>query len=311
MVFALEIGLVILVLGLAWWVVAARAAFAAVVGYVALGLLLALLWVRLGAADVALAEAAIGGGLTGVLLIGAAARLRASEATLPHTAGWLRAAAAVASAMVAMGVAAAVLSLPQPAPTLAPAAAANLAATGLGNPVTATLMAFRPLDTLLEKIVLLLAVVGVWSLAPDGTWGGRPGRRPQVDGGGPLAVLARLLVPVGIVVGVYLLWVSADEPGGAFQGGTLLAAMWLLAIMAGQADVPPVRRPWLRAVLVAGPLVFIAAGAGGVPLSGTFLGFPEAWSKPLILIIEVAMLGTVGVTLAMLVRGPPRRVDRS
>ena len=46
----------------------------------------------------------------------------------------------------------------------------------LGNPVTDVLMAFRAMDTLLEKIVLLLAIVGVWSLAPDRVWGGTPGR---------------------------------------------------------------------------------------------------------------------------------------
>ena len=65
-----------LVLGVAGWTIAAREAFAAVVGFVAYGLLLALVWVRLAAPDVALTEAAIGGGVTGVLLLGAAARLR-------------------------------------------------------------------------------------------------------------------------------------------------------------------------------------------------------------------------------------------
>lgn len=310
MLFLLELGLVALVLALAWWVIAARDAFAAVVGFVALGLLLALVWVRLDAVDVALAEAAIGGGLTGVLLIRAAARLRPTEAAAPPAGAWLRAAAAVGSAAVAAGVAAAVLSLPEPAPTLAPQAAANLPATDLGNPVTATLMAFRPSDTLLEKIVLLLALVGVWSLAPDRAWGGRPGARPRAEPRGPLALLARLLVPVGAVAGVYLLWVSADEPGGAFQGGTILAAMWLLAIMAGQTDAPPLQRAWLRAALVAGPTVFIAAGTGGVPLAGAFLALPEGWAKPIILTVELAMLGTVAVTLAMLLCGPPRRVER-
>ena len=48
----------------------------AVVGYIVYGLLLALVWVRLFALDVALTEAAIGGGVTGVLLISAAVRLR-------------------------------------------------------------------------------------------------------------------------------------------------------------------------------------------------------------------------------------------
>lgn len=49
--------------------------FRAVVLFIAFGLLLALVWVRLDAPDIALAEAAIGAGLTGALLLSALARL--------------------------------------------------------------------------------------------------------------------------------------------------------------------------------------------------------------------------------------------
>jgi multisubunit Na+/H+ antiporter MnhB subunit len=234
---ALEIALAVLVLGMAAWTIAARETFAAVVGFVAYGLLLALVWVRLDAVDVALTEAAIGG-LSGILLVGAAARLRASEtpAVAESPEGMLRVAAAVLATIVAAALAAGVLALPDPVPTLAPAVAANIAATGLGNPVTGVLMAFRAMDTLLEKVVLLLALVGVWSLAPDRVWGGRPGPRHQADPLGVLAFLARLLPPVGIVVGIYVFWVGADHPGGAFQGGTILAAMWLLVMTAGLSE---------------------------------------------------------------------------
>jgi multisubunit Na+/H+ antiporter MnhB subunit len=199
------------------------------------------------------------------------------------------------------------LLLPDPAPTLAPAAAANAAATGLGNPVTNVLMAFRAMDTMLEKIVLLLALVGVWSLAPDRLWGGRPGPRHQADPHGVLAFLGRLLPPVGIVVGIYVFWVGADHPGGAFQGGTVLAAMWLLVMMAGLADAPPVGRRWLRLLLIAGPLVFLVVGLGGLWLGDAFLAYPAAYAKPLILAIEVAMTLTIAVTLGLLVAGPPER----
>src|SRR5262245_38662225 len=220
----LEIVLAAVVLGVAVWTIAARDTFAAVAGFIGYGLLIALVWVRLNAVDVALTEAAISGGLSGVLMLGAAARLRRSEASAgrEHPSTILRIVAALLSTAVAAGLAIAVLSLPDPAPTLAPAAAANAAATTLGNPVTNALMAFRAMDTMLEKVVLLLALVGVWSLAPDRLWGGRPGLRHQADPNGVLAFLARLLPPVGIVVGIYLLWVSADHPGGAFQGGTVL-----------------------------------------------------------------------------------------
>lgn len=50
--------------------------FRAVVMFIALGLLASLAWLRLGAPDVALAEAAVGAGLTGVLLLDTLGRLR-------------------------------------------------------------------------------------------------------------------------------------------------------------------------------------------------------------------------------------------
>lgn len=62
-------------LWLAWRALACPDLFKAVVLFVAFGLLLALAWVRLEAPDVALAEAAIGAGLTGALLMAALARL--------------------------------------------------------------------------------------------------------------------------------------------------------------------------------------------------------------------------------------------
>lgn len=53
--------------------------FRAVVLFIVFGLLLSLVWVRLQAPDIALAEAAIGAGLTGVLFLNALGQMRASE----------------------------------------------------------------------------------------------------------------------------------------------------------------------------------------------------------------------------------------
>lgn len=55
--------------------------FRAVVLFIAFGLLLALAWARLDAPDIALAEAAIGAGLTGALLLDAVGHLRRVEDT--------------------------------------------------------------------------------------------------------------------------------------------------------------------------------------------------------------------------------------
>ncbi|MGH8697176.1 MAG: hydrogenase subunit MbhD domain-containing protein [Burkholderiales bacterium] len=306
---ALEIGVAVLVLAVGGFTIVARQTYAAVVGFVAYGLLLALVWVSLRAVDVALTEAAIGGGLTGALLIRAAARLRKTEGAARAEQPGLT--TKVAAALVAGGVTAAlvvaVLALPDPAPTLARETAANLAATGVGNPITAVLLAFRAMDTLLEAIVVLFALIGVWSLAPDRAWGGRPGPRHRADPNGILAYLARVLPPIGIIVGVYIFWIGADLPGGKFQGATILAAMWLLAVMAGLADAPPVSRTWLRLALVAGPVVFIAVGTAGAAVAGAFLAYPDGLAKPLIKVVEWALLPSLALALALIVAGAPER----
>jgi multisubunit Na+/H+ antiporter MnhB subunit len=306
---AFDTGLAVLVLGVAVWTLAAHDTFAAVIGFVTYGLLLALVWVRLAAPDVALTEAAIGSGVTGGLLLGASTRLRRAEiqAGGEKPGATLRLVAVVLSAVVTAGLVAIVLLLPESAPTLAPQAAANLAATGLGNPVTAVLMAYRAIDTLLETVVLLLALVGVWSLAPDGVWGGFPGPRHQADPEGVLTFVAQLLVPIGILVGIYIFWVGSVAPGGEFQGATILAAMWILLMMAGLLDAPPVSRHWLRLLLIAGPAVFIAIGLAGFAIAGAFLAYPVDYAKLLIVTIEIPVTLSIAVTLALLVAGPPER----
>jgi multisubunit Na+/H+ antiporter MnhB subunit len=200
-----------------------------------------------------------------------------------------------------------VLLLPDPAPSLAPAAVADLPTIGVGNPITGVLMAYRALDTLLEKVVLVLGLIGVWSLAPDSLWGGAPGPQRPAGRDDALVFLARLLPPVGIVIGVYLLWIGKDEPGGAFQGGAILAAMWILAMMAGLAKAPPVSRRWLRLVVLTGPVVFLAIGLMGFAMAGGFLAYPEAYATPLIIVIEVVLTLSIAAILGLLVAGPPEQ----
>jgi uncharacterized MnhB-related membrane protein len=61
---------------LGWRVLASKDLFKAAVLFIVFGLLMALAWVRLAAPDIALAEAAIGAGLTGALLLDAIGEFR-------------------------------------------------------------------------------------------------------------------------------------------------------------------------------------------------------------------------------------------
>ena len=72
----------LLVLGLfwlAWQSLASTDLFRAIVLFIAFGLLMALAWARLQAPDIALAEAAIGAGLTGALLLSTHACLASQD----------------------------------------------------------------------------------------------------------------------------------------------------------------------------------------------------------------------------------------
>jgi len=305
-----DIGLAVLILGIGVWAIAAREAFAAVIGFVVYGLLLSIAWVRLSAIDVALTEAAIGGGMTGMLMLGAVARLRSAKGNDAPTSMPVRLVTGALCTLVAAGLAIAVLSPPEVIPTLAPMAMENLPQTGLGNPVAGVLFVYRALDTLLEKVVLILALLGVWSLAPDGVWGGIPGLRVYAHPSSTLTFLAQLLPPVGIVVAIYMCWVGAKEPGGAFQGGTILAAMWLLVMIAGLRNVPSIDQRWLRLLLVVGPVIFLAIGIAGMVLAPAFLAYPAGYAKPLIVAVEFALTLSIGVALGLLAAGTPERVQR-
>lgn len=67
----IDITLSLSLIWIAWRAIMARDLFKSVVFFITLGLILSLSWIRLNAIDIALAEAAIGAGLTGVLLLDA------------------------------------------------------------------------------------------------------------------------------------------------------------------------------------------------------------------------------------------------
>ena len=302
-----------LILSAALFATAMRDQFASSVSFIIYGVFIAIAWLRLGATDVALTEAALGAGLTGVLLIGGIARLQrlcAQEmsAVASHQIGRSSARARSILTMVAAGALSCALgwgfvSLPV-SRGLSDAVAGSLAASGVGNPVTAVLLNFRAWDTLLESVVLLAALVGLWSLARDEDWGRRPGVRQHAREGGVMATFGRFLPPFGLLLGIYLVWTGSSQPGGAFQGGTVLAAVWLLVMMAGLQSPPHVTSTLARSALVIGPVVFLCFGLAGAA-AGVFLGVPPAVAKPMILMIEAALTLSIAATLALLILGSP------
>jgi uncharacterized MnhB-related membrane protein len=67
--------LAVVLLVLAWQILCSQDLFKAIVLFISFGLLMSLAWVRLNAVDIALAEAAIGAGVTGALFLSALGRM--------------------------------------------------------------------------------------------------------------------------------------------------------------------------------------------------------------------------------------------
>lgn len=195
------------------------------------------------------------------------------------------------------GLAAAVLSLSQPAPGLGSAVAERLSESGVEHPVTAVLLNFRGYDTLLELVVLLLALVGVWSV---GSARGCAGNVP-----GPLLrQLPRLLAPLMVLVAGYLLWAGAHAPGGAFQAGSLLGGVGILLCLSGRTLPAWARGLPIRFFSVVGIAVFALLGVVAALLpGGAPLDWPPELAKTLILGIELAAMVSIGVILAALFTG--------
>ncbi len=291
------------IVGLAWASLANRDERISVILFMAFGLVLAVAWGRLMAPDVALAEAAIGSGLSGALLLAAvykphgkqrAAQLqRTSEqhgtgASVP--AQW---AVTLLCAAVAGALGWALLHAFSSAPddTLPMAIAANLEASGVGNPVTAVLLNFRAYDTLLELAVLLTAVLGIFALGPAPA-----GYKPA----GPVfAGLTRWLVPLLILTAGYLLWTGANAPGGAFQAGATLAAAGVVLRLAGREHFGLPAAGTLRVVIASGAGVFLTVGLVLLVAGRPFLGYPPAWAGALILLIESAAMLAIAATLVL------------
>lgn len=294
----LILGLVIL----AWQAVSSEQLFRGVVLFIAFGLLMALAWLRLGAADVAMAEAAVGAGLTGVLLLNTLGRLEPEVSEHPATrlARPLRWAVLLGCLLIAGLVAWALLPR-EPVAGVAPLVGDRLAESGVGNPVTAVLLNFRSLDTLLELGVLVLAVAAVAALAgpaasdrESDAWQASPSRL--------LDWFVPRVVPVALLVGAYLWWAGAQFPGGAFQGGTVVAAAGVMLLLAERPPKRFVGIP-LRVGSALAMVGFLLVGFAAQVLGGAFLEYPQGWDKALIVSLETILTVAIGTSLFALVRG--------
>jgi multisubunit Na+/H+ antiporter MnhB subunit len=289
--------LAVMLIGMAWAALSSDDLRRGVILYIAFGLLLAIVWARLHAPDLALAEAAIGAGLSGALLLVAlrdeAGGNVATGEVSPGSRWIVDLFALIMTCLIAWVLWLTIYA--EPVERLAQLANSMLEHSGVSNPVTAVLLNYRGYDTLLELVVVLTAVLGVLVVGRE-----RSGYR---QAGPVFCGLVHWLVPLLIVTAGYLLWVGAHAPGGAFQAGATLAAAGIVLRLAGNDAAGLPDGMLLRYLLVAGIGLFLLIGLGMTVNGGQFLQYPEAWSGSLILLIESAATASIAAALVLAYRG--------
>ncbi|RFF28395.1 MULTISPECIES: Na(+)/H(+) antiporter subunit B [unclassified Wenzhouxiangella] len=92
---------------------------------------------------------------------------------------------------------------------------------------------------------------------------------------GILRIVARLLIPLIMLFGLYIQFHGDYSPGGGFQAGVVFASAWILFVLIYGLDdalkVIPERAMFVLMLL--GVLLYAAVGIAGVLLGGHFLNF--------------------------------------
>ncbi|MFP4316331.1 MAG: hydrogenase subunit MbhD domain-containing protein [Desulfovibrionales bacterium] len=301
----LDLTLALIILVLAWRILHAPGIFQSIVLFITMGLVLAVVWARLHAPDIAITEAAVGAGLAGVLFLDTLRRIAmrtrehnstpASEDFSRFGPLGFRILALAGGVGLTLLLLMAVYTLPRTAAGLTNVVQQNLEASGVVHPVTAVLLNFRVFDTFLELGVLLIAIEGLLCVR------GCPGLETVAPPPRTEPVLKWLvggLFPLMILTAGHLLLTGAFAPGGAFQAGVVLGAGLVLLWMAGHAMLSTLPRLAWRLLFGAGFGTFLVLGTAFMLQGRNFLEFPPAQAGMMILLMEAAATVSIATIMA-------------
>lgn len=264
-------------------------------------------FVNLDAVDVALTEAAVGAGITTVLMLGTLALTGREEQRSSHGALLPLLVVTVTGAALVYGT----LDMPHFADPSAPVhmhvapryIEQSYAEIGVPNIVTSVLASYRGFDTLGETAVIFTAGLGVLTLI--GSFVGSPSTRKQVaamEHHLVLRVIAKSLIPLILLFALYIQFHGDYGPGGGFQAGVIFAAAFILyGIIFGIDRVHQLVRPGILQVLMAsGVLIYGGTGVACMFLGGNYLDYNVLRHDPVhgqhlgILLVELG----VGITVS-------------
>ena len=306
MVNLIDIVLMGLLVMTAFAVVALRDLFAIIMLFGIYSLVSAAFFVNLDAVDVAMTEAAVGAGISTVLMLGTLALTTRSEKRSVHG----RMLPLFVVSITGLALIYGTLDMPHFADPAAPihshVARYYIEHSGqeidIPNIVTSVLASYRGYDTLGEVVVVFTAGLGVLTLL------GRFGSRAPL----PLAstmshhlilrIIIKAVIPLILLYALDIQFHGEYGPGGGFQAGVVFAVAFILyAMVFGIDRVQQIIPPGLLHVLMAiGVLIYGGTGVASMLAGGEFLNYNVLSHDPVhgqhlgIILVELG----VGITVS-------------
>ncbi|PHR55287.1 MAG: cation:proton antiporter [Robiginitomaculum sp.] len=309
--------------------------FAVVMLYGVYSLLAAIWFVSLDAVDVAFTEAAVGAGISTVLMLGAMLLTSREADPTPVLRRWT-------SFLIVAATGAALFYATLDMPSFGDAASpANsyvglqymhhtISEIGMPNVVTAVLASYRGYDTFGETVVVLTAGLGVMLILGIGVSGGQAApSAPEVQSKTAkkskdvsvkstenhhivLQVIAKMLIPIIVLYALYVQFHGDFGPGGGFQAGVILAsAVILYSLIFGMEEtrraIPP---RFVQIGTALGVLIYGGTGIVTLALGGKFLDYnvlnahdPVHGQHLGIMFVEIGVLVTVASVMLAIYYG--------
>lgn len=263
-------------------------------------------FVNLDAVDVALTEAAVGAGISTVLMLGTLALTSQEEKPSTRDRILPLVVVLITGAALVYGT----LDMPHfndpGAPIHHHVAPRYIEQSGeeigVPNMVTSILASYRSFDTLGEVVVIFTAGLGVLMLL-----GRFSGRLAESDPNSMkndmiLRVIAKALIPLILIYALYIQFHGDYGPGGGFQAGVVFAVAFILyTIVFGLDNAQRVISPRVLHILMGiGVLLYGAVGVATLLAGGNYFDYDVLGAEPLagqhlgILLIELG----VGITVA-------------
>lgn len=110
------------------------------------------------------------------------------------------------------------------------------------NPVTAIYLGYRVYDTLFEALVVVLAVVAVTHLSAFSENIVPKDQHSEMESSGLAVFAIKVICPIMIIFGIYLVLNGHITPGGGFQGGLAAASFFICRYMIYDVNDLPINK---------------------------------------------------------------------